>query len=77
MIKISFAFKDEATGVKTSAHRHTNPDRSEGGWVADNVTLPEGVTVEAGAVVWPGAKIAGLKRGDVVRKGQHPGGPAA
>jgi UDP-3-O-[3-hydroxymyristoyl] glucosamine N-acyltransferase len=57
------------TGTKVSSHRHTNPDGTRGGWVAENSDVSPKATVEFGAIVGPGVLISGasiIRAGDLV-----------
>jgi hypothetical protein len=61
------------------AHRHTNPDGSLGGWVADTVTVPASVTVGRyarvyGGTIWGGTIEGGTIWGGTIRGGTIWGG---
>ncbi len=57
----------DTDGRVVSAHRHRNPNDTEGGWVADDAEVPDSVVVEAGAKVGPRVV---LPEGAVVRSGE-------
>lgn len=44
------------------AHRHRNPNGSEGGWVADTATVHPTAIVAVGACVGPGARVGAHAR---------------
>ena len=54
---MEFDFEDGRYPVP--AHRHVNPDRSEGGWVADTAFVAPTAHVAAGARVYGTARIFG------------------
>jgi hypothetical protein len=56
------------------AHRHTNPDGSLGGWVADTVTVPASVTVGRYARVYGGTIEGGTIEGGTIEGGTIRGG---
>ncbi len=45
-----------------AAHRHTNPDGSEGGWVADTAKVESTAYVGSAAKVYEDAKVYGNER---------------
>jgi UDP-3-O-[3-hydroxymyristoyl] glucosamine N-acyltransferase len=52
----TFVFKG-SDGSSVSAHIHSNPDGSVGGWVADDAIIDPTAVVEVDAVVGPRATI--------------------
>jgi hypothetical protein len=49
-------FFDEQ-GKKIPGKRHVNPDGSEGGFVAENVRVPESAYIHPTALILPGAEV--------------------
>lgn len=44
-------------GSVVTAHRHRNPDGSEGGWIASDATVDPTAIVRSNGFVWPKAVV--------------------